>query len=602
MLFRSQVAETARARGVPTLRLFSPVSELDADGGPVCRYSDNARPLAAGGLSMPWELCDGRGQDPCAYRASCPAAGGREGPDDALLVVSNHKLLGSLVKAAGKTGLRVIDEPPALLETVALTAVDFAAWAQHAFMFEDRFGFGVGRAVRSVGLALEELAADGNAIPVADLVTDDVAEMVREIAAPANGPPVRWVHVRRAREQLSAALDIGRAARVAWVVYRALTSPARWVVRLEVRRQVRTLLLTGPNEDFVAALRAEGSAVVLDAAPDVPVLSAAASYDLTDRVVSVQARDGAPVTRTLLHWSQGSRRALFDGGVQVGRFATALRAALAWAREDPACRALGLITMKPLRVLLEHALRPEDTAVRAEARKLGLSAEVLAEGAAQLGALARAWPGTIVLGHYGAVRGLDSWKGCDALVTIGDPWPNVGDVRNDAAYLALRDTEQRAAWLAAAELEQAHGRLRAPHRTRPGRALHVGRVAPGGPGWGQAERRRLADGRPKNDAAASVEQLRAWIAREHKGSIRAAARALGCADTAVRRYLQGDRSIPAVVAARILGATESPIEDTLNRRFGRGRIPESPDSDAPADEPTKDFRSHPGVGEAEEVA
>ena len=90
-----------------------------------------------------------------------------------------------------------------------------------------------------------------------------------------------------------------------------------------------------------------------------------------------------------------------------------------------------------------------------------------------------------------------------------------------------------------------------------------------------------------------------FLARD---AIRAAARALGCADTAVRRYLQGDRSIPAVVAARILGATESPIEDTLNRRFGRGRIPESPDSDAPADEPTKDFRSHPGVGEAEEVA
>ena len=73
--------------------------------------------------------------------------------------------------------------------------------------------------------------------------------------------------------------------------------------------------------------------------------------------------------------------------------------------------------------------------------------------------------------------------GVDQLVTLGDPWANLDEVKHACSYLGLPDWEERYEAMCRAELEQAHGRLRTIHRTRPGRALHVGAVVPGGPGW-----------------------------------------------------------------------------------------------------------------------
>lgn len=564
-----QVAADLRARGVPALRLFSPPSELGADGQPVCKFVDSARAMAEGRFSVPWELCEGRGQDPCPHRAACPAAEGREGDPEALVVVGNHGLLGAVVKSAGRTGLRVIDEPPALLGTVAFNAMDLGAFRMLAHVFAAAFVDAVHPVLSYLFDALEAMEPGGPSLPLLDVLPGELVDAVRAGDA-LPSPPARYAYVRRAREQSSFAADLGRAARLAWSAYLAVRSEAAQVVRREDRRGVPTLLLTGPDEGFVAALRADGTAVVLDADPDVAALSAAAGYPLASRVTRVWARDGAPVERTHLQWSQGSRRALFEGGaLRLDRFAGALRAALAWAAEAPDARTLGVLTLAPFRAALDVALRPGDEAAEREARRRGLTARQVTEARDVLRPVLAAWPGEILPGHYGALRGLDAWKDVDALVTLADPWPHLGEVRNDVAYLGGEGSEARAEWLARAELEQAHGRLRAPHRERPARALHVGRLVPGGPGWETALQRAFATGRPKNDAAASADELRTWIAREHRGSIRAAAKGLGISHTAVRRYLTEGRSIPVTIASAIApSGTERSVERPSNRAFG----------------------------------
>jgi hypothetical protein len=166
----------------------------------------------------------------------------------------------------------------------------------------------------------------------------------------------------------------------------------------------------------------------------------------------------------------------------------------------------------------------------------------------KLGPALRGWDGEILFGHYGAVRGLNAMADVDALITLGDPWPNVGDARNDAAFLGLETTwEQRLEAMCRAELEQAHGRIRAVHRTRPGRALHAGSVLPSGYGWtsGGVEIRAMQIVAAAMDPSEFERHVRTL------GGVRCAARALGCSPAAVTRYCTGQRAVPADLATKL---------------------------------------------------
>ena len=124
------------------------------------------------------------------------------------------------------------------------------------------------------------------------------------------------------------------------------------------------------------------------------------------------------------------------------------------------------------------------------------------------------WPGVVreaegdsgpqvAAAHELLAESLEALAECDALATLGDPWMNLDAAQNDAAFLGFGDKwEERYEARCRAELEQAHGRLRTVHRTRPGRALHVGAVLPGGLGWENGEVRveRLKGGRPERTA------------------------------------------------------------------------------------------------------
>ncbi|HEU4534235.1 MAG TPA: hypothetical protein VFS00_08955, partial [Polyangiaceae bacterium] len=150
-----------RAHGASVQRRFGPASKTDAEGRPLCRLVDVARPLVAGGQSLQRELCEGRGIARCPHYDGCEARLRYEGDGGAPIVLGTHALLGELDEAAGVTGLLVIDEPPGLLETVA---IDAGALAQAldllAAYFEPRYG-AILRPLVAALLALLEQAPHG---------------------------------------------------------------------------------------------------------------------------------------------------------------------------------------------------------------------------------------------------------------------------------------------------------------------------------------------------------------------------------------------------------------------------------------------------------
>jgi hypothetical protein len=577
-----QVAERIRRRGGRVLRVFSPLSVRNEAGGYECRYHEAAGAFVDGGQSMQREFCEGRGKSPCKFRQTCRAADGAEGPRDARVIVGNHGLLDALDGAAGPTGLLVVDEPPPTLKTVVLTSVDFETARQFSFAFEERYADALRPALDAVtAWARAEGSEAGKpttlraVLDAADLNAEALAKAIGATGAPMTGdpaadavgcvraalsdkaqssaPPVRRSEALRARESVALATDLGRASKVLGAIHWALTAETVPAVRLEVRDEVRSVVITGPRESLARALRREGSCVVLDATPDVPVLEKVVGYSLAGRVHRFYAGDGAPIRRTLLRWAAGARRHLMPGGrLALERLVPAVRAVVRWALEDPDARTLGLITHRPIALAIAHALAPNDSRPVDQWKRARRSLGELAAARAQLAPVLAEWGGVILLGHYGAVRGLDYMRDADCLATLGDPWSQLGDVREGSFYLGLgEDWERRYEALARGELEQAHGRIRAPHRTRPGRALHMGNVLPSGPGWdGGVEFRRLEAGRPKNEADGGAEDLRAWMLASGL-SIRAAAAELGVSHTAVRRYLAGERGLSATVVSRL---------------------------------------------------
>ena len=160
--------------------------------------------------------------------------------------------------------------------------------------------------------------------------------------------------------------------------------------------------------------------------------------------------------------------------------------------------------------------------------------------------------GKILWGHYGAIRGLNHMRDADLLVTMGDPRPNITATQNDLALLGLEDEvgSRRVDLLARAELEQAHGRLRAPRRTKAARALHVGSLRPSGTGWaGEVEVRRIGGGRPRNLEAMTALKLRQII--DEMGGMSRAARTLGISRSTLKNYTRGRTAPPVTLLTQI---------------------------------------------------
>jgi len=589
-----------------SLRIYSPTSHTQPDGSLTCIYSDSATPLAAGGQSVSKELCDGRGRDPCPERARCPAYAGQEGAPDANLVVGVHGLASALSGYAGTSGTLVVDEPgdPLFTERVTLDQVDGAvryldqfvtayavalapaldAWRRW-FVAPGSVAEGLTYLRRAVEAYAHEVSPDllesAGIEGTAAAVLDAAAGAIRPDAR-SKAPPIRWSALAVARVNASRAAELGAASRVLDLLWRGLTAvaPAEGLLRtapyaaaLDGEDDDRAAVVVGVNGQLTAALAHPGPVVILDAdvALHVPALTKLLGW--APPVTALRVPDGAPIARTILA-ARASRSTWLPRGLpDWTAILPALRWAIAWLAEGGATRSVGLIAPQVIEAAIAHTLAPDDPAPRKTWKACRGTAASLDRARAHLAPILAGWQGRYVLGHYQALEGLDHMADCDATVTLMDPRPNLGVERVKAAYLGL-DVEGRLDALAGAELGQAHGRLRTVHRTRPGRQLHVGTVAPSGWQGRAVDVRVLPVGRPAR-AEGAVGAAEVLAARTALGlTAEALAGLLGVSRKTVQRYESGEREVPHDVAAavRVLcPATETdthPPVGVSDRGFG----------------------------------
>lgn len=531
-----EYVDTLRATypDVPVQRLISPASVRDADGKLVCKFAAQAQLVAGAGMSVKYELCDGRNKNRCPHADTCPAYGGGDGPEDAPITVGVHPYLGQLDKGAGKTGVLIIDEPPEPIATMTFK-VDDLRFALGWTGFETRYGY----ATRPALLALltyidghpdDGAAADGIAITDAiALGQDGVSEadfrrgvnatqlawdailveleaepqakgaVLRRLAAAAFGDdvrtpaPVKRHIMAQARANLALMNEVARAAGPLDYVRRVCELPDEDPLRpwwrmprmwLETRDGVRVIVCKQVNRLYAEALTRDGIAIVLDAHAHVQMKPIEKIIGVVPELVDLEACDSAPIERHI-HVVKGTRTEWFADGYPVwAKIARAMSAMQAWLAQDATTRTFGLITFAVVeRAIL--AIQGDDKPWHRAGHTVAQLQAARAELTPLVEAFTRGPARLVVTGHYGAIRGLNSFHTADldALVTLGDPFPNVGDKDRDEIFLDLEDELDYVELVAAAELGQAQERLRTCRRTRRARALHVGMVLPATAAW-----------------------------------------------------------------------------------------------------------------------
>lgn len=553
-----EVAERARRVGLPVVRMFSPPSLVNADDSPVCKLYERATVIADAGLSVPYELCQGRGIAPCEHRDGCAAADGTDGDEAAALVfIGTHERLPAIASGVGSHGTVFVDEPPDTVRehSIALDALEALADEGESGrgIFVPSYADALGAVVAPLLEAARDAArwtrtADGGELvqrlwPVAELVPADALERFAAVEA-EHGPPLRGAVAgfMRMSDDAAGAL-VGRCS-LAALLHRIAARPwmneasngsraPRWTASVPLDRRTGelapSLVFTGAPAHIEDSLAAMPRAVFMDAAPDLEALSRAVGAPFAAaQLFEGLACDADRVTRTVIHCRASRTRLVNEGAPVVEEVAGVLQRAIAWALEEPDAAGLALFSYLPVIAAVDLAAGIDSRAARS------LSPAVAVEVRERLAPVLARWTDggrrSVMTGHYGALRGRDGFKGNDAFVTIGDAQSNLDAVGRVARHLGA-ESGARGEWLAARELEQAHGRARFPRRSKPARALHIGTLWPLGAGWDRAEW-RFANGR--------VEVLspgEALAAVEAHGSQREAARALRVDEATVRRAL-----------------------------------------------------------------
>ena len=600
---RHDLAEQTAAK-LPgrTLHLFSPPSLLGDDGKPVCLYADSARALAKGRQSVRFELCEGRGKpaQACEMVDTCPAKEGMQGNPKGNMVVGVHGLVRQLRAYAGAAGTLFIDEPEEITEVTELTLDNLDTARRYLDAFTDRYASAMAPMlaaftawVREVGpvegalmTVQDAVRAAAHAVPGSDLEaagidpSEDLGTAILLAAlgaipedAKRKAPALRWLSIVRARANPARASEIGDASRVLDLLWRAVTDRVAPAARIDERRGERTASIVGINADYLCGL-SHDNVVVLDANAGLHAAAVEKVLGFAPKLVRLAVADGAPIARTLLACGGATRSSWLPRGAPdwSSGILSALRAAVGWILRERATRSVGFMAPKVVAAALEHTLHPD---APGPVTRWGHSRRALSRAREALDPILAPLAGVeVIVGHYGALEGLDHMADCDATVTFMDPRPNLGTETLRAEFLGL-DPAGRVDDLAAAELQQAHGRLRTIHRTRPGRQLHVGALIPAGWAGLEVSVERLSVGRPKTIAAMSPEEF-----REHRTALglsaRECARDLRITHTAVARYEDGQRAVPEDVArglrALALSGTETPRDMTLTRGFGSTRV------------------------------
>jgi hypothetical protein len=493
------------------------------DGTPACDYHVPLARLVNGGHSAIATFCEGFGMGhegtdaPCPRRDHCPAFA------DAIVqlhpiadrstrvVVTVHAKLAEGLEWAGDDALVVIDEDHETVTPHNLTRAQIEAAAGTE-------GFSSREAYRSVVLRAVAAGLERGPLPTVDALqtifargcealreddgwwrdandmfgTDEPESIARQFAArvayrrkPVGEHLVQyfrrtaWAPRPSPRERSrvftgQADTAFAEASRIHALIgrlfagiYRVYPDGApphfeRAVAFVEAHdtdpsRRILRALIASPA--MGEACRRSGPTVLLDATADLEVLGAIAGRAIP--CTEVRVADGAPVHRRLLYWSAASRRGVFAQDI---------------VRWD---NGLARYLTEAVRYVLEHLSGDAPSVAIFSWMKLAdrlRAGDPIAESAL---APLRARDARILVGHYGAARGRDDWKHCDAMISVGDPRPNLGDVRAVATAIGLAN-EWRAVYrrTTAAEASQVAGRVRAPWRTAPVVHVHVGTVAP----------------------------------------------------------------------------------------------------------------------------
>lgn len=523
-----QVYEDLRAAGVRVRRLFGPLSVRGDRDGYACHYRATAAALAEGGQSTQKLFCER-----CEHAPTCAAKSGFEGDSDARVLVGPHALLAELDEGAGSEGLVFIDEPPPLLEDEVFPLDELVDAERVIGNFEANY-VSTMRPVLAAVRAWVEIAAPEETGSIARAMPAEDAEIARSYAAELPAvPPLDRYSAIAARTALPLAVRLGRASKVLRAVRRAL-------VRSGVRATVydrggRSLAITGLDldvENAILGARRDGTSkdrrvVVAGADAHLHLAQYREILGADPAFHDFAAPDGAPIRRVHLV-CDGSRARLASD--DTGPIDVAARMAAEWAIEF-GLASCGVVTFKRHELAVLRALQAAAPAIRWE------------------------------VAHYGAVRGLDRWKDFDGVATIGDPRPNLDAVSRElgGGGAEVESRYDRADAHARSELEQAHGRLRTVHRTRPGFALHLGALLPGS--WRDPiEYRRPTAGRMRRPVTPGLAGL-----VEAAGGQRAASRAVGRSLSSVQRWLRGEgRPEAADVEALRRAGTERRLSEDVS--------------------------------------
>jgi hypothetical protein len=127
-------------------------------------------------------------------------------------------------------------------------------------------------------------------------------------------------------------------------------------------------------------------------------------------------------------------------------------------------------------------------------------------------AVAKLATGEVHVGTYGSTsRASNAFENVDVLVTLGDPWPDVGAHRLDLAAMGYEGEAADAMLRASvtAELAQAMGRARAEVRPDSVLLVHIGSVLPAG--WDAKTVIRIAAQPPGRPRAQDAVACRSWL-------------------------------------------------------------------------------------------
>lgn len=451
----SQVKKHIEAKGAQVKRYRSPISVHEVDpvtgfdtGVPVCKFHASGKALQEGGHSVPLELCEGRGKNPCPHKGSCKAYGSYEGDEGARIFVGNHATIKQLMREVGATGMLVIDEPPPLITTNEITAKDVEIARRSAHVFDNRYHGAMLPALLAMAKVIGETPLteyddplprsqpfEGAFMDAANQLAEDVvstgcshagircdgseslAWYVMECAARAlpedrrgDAPMVRTSEMLRARSNSDLAATIGRASKVLVFLRDALTrfrenyELTKQAVRVEERLVTRGVTervayVTSVNVDFVQLLKEPGAKVITDANMDIHVPVYQRVLSETDKpfvgeITHIEALDGARVDRYVAPMPYSTRSGwMINGSLEWQMVVKAVRRAINFVQKDEVCGFLGkkvgdrklcIISFKKLTIALRATRSPDSKKIRRAWIESGGTDEELDEGISRL--------------------------------------------------------------------------------------------------------------------------------------------------------------------------------------------------------------------------